>query len=139
MKLFVAFISIFFSVAAFAQGHWQICLNNKSVLKASVESEEKNVVIIKGVDLKKNKNLTVDYKEGEVKNNWERTIMLYDENDHELNQQKGTKFTLSNAALKDFFQQSKTLKIYTLALPSDPKLKAAIRVRRVHLCTLILH
>lgn len=139
MKFFSFFlIGFFISVAAPAQDSWKICLNKKTVLKASAESEEKNIIHISAADLKDKSGFVVNYAEQNKKNDWERTIMIYDENDHELSRQKGTKFELSNEDLQAFFQQSQTLKIYTWALPADPKLKAAVRVRRVHLCTLIL-
>ena len=139
MKFFsLLLIGFFISVAAPAQGSWKVCLNNKTVLKTSTENEEKNIIHINAADLKKKNGFVVNYTDQKKKNDWERTIMIYDENDHEVIQQKGTKFELSNADLRAFFQQSKTLKIYTWALPTDPKLKAAVRVRRVHLCTLTL-
>jgi hypothetical protein len=139
MKFFsLLLIGFFISVAAPAQGSWKVCLNKKTVLKASAENEEKNIIYINAADLANKNDFVVDYTEQKKKNDWGRTIMIYDENDHEVIQQKGTKFELSNADLQAFCKQSKTLKIYTWALPTDPKLKAAVRVRRVHLCTLIL-
>jgi len=139
MKFFsFFFIGLFINIAATAQDSWKVCLDKKTVLKTSVESEEKNVVHINAADLKNKNGFVVNYTGQTKKKDWERTIMIYDENDQELSRQKGTRLELSDAALHDLFQQSKTLKIYTLALPTDPKLKAAVRVRRVHLCTLIL-
>ncbi|MGN6164132.1 MAG: hypothetical protein ACTHOF_06270 [Flavisolibacter sp.] len=139
MKFFSIFLTgVFINIAATAQDSWKVCLDKKTVLKTSVESEEKNVVHINAADLKNKNGFIVTYTGQTKKKDWERTIMIYDENDRELNRQKGSKLELSDAALQALFQQSKTLKIYTWALPTDPKLKAAVRVRRVHLCTLIL-
>ncbi len=138
MKLFYLFLASFFiSLSTLAQPGWKVMLNGKTVLNTTVEDEAKNTVRIKKADLKKKKGLFLIYTE-ETKKNWEREMVLFDENDRELTRRKGTQLTISNAALQSFFKNSKKLGIYTLAFPADPKLKAAIRIRRVHLCTLIL-
>lgn len=121
-----------------AQNSWKVCFNGKEVLKASGEDEARNVITINKADLKKKKAFTITFKEDKKQNGWERTIAVYGEKDAELTKQKGARFELSNEALRALFEKSKTLEIYTWALPADPKLKAAIRVRRVHLCTLVL-
>ena len=139
MKLFYLFLASFFiSLSTLAQPGWKVMLNGKTVLNTTVEDEAKNIVRIKKADLKKKKGLSLVYTEEAKKKDWERKMVLYDENDQELTRQKGTQLKISNAALQSFFKNSKKLGIYTLAFPTDPKLKAAIRIRRVHLCTLIL-
>ncbi|HYK57363.1 MAG TPA: hypothetical protein VEV15_12920 [Flavisolibacter sp.] len=139
MKLFYLFLASFFiSLSTLAQPGWKVMLNGKTVLNTTVEDETKNIVRIKKADLKKKKGVSVIYTEEAKKKNWEREIALYDENDRELARQKGTELKISNSVLQSFFKKSKKVGIYTLAFPADPKLKAAIRIRRVHLCTLIL-
>ena len=66
-------------------------------------------------------------------------MMVYNEKDQELVSKKGNELKIKNSELLSFFKRSKQIKIYTIAVPTDPKLKASIRVRRVHLCTLVLH
>jgi hypothetical protein len=139
MKLFYLFLaSFFFSLGAVAQNSWKVLLNDKTVLSSSAENEEKNKVLIKKADLKKKKDFSLLYTEKNNKKNWQRVIALYDENDQELFQQEGTKLKMPTASLQSYFKKAKKIRIYTWALPTDPKLKAAIRIRRVHLCTLIL-
>jgi hypothetical protein len=139
MKLFYLFLTGFFiSLGAVAQNSWKVLLNDKAVLNSSTENEEKNFVLIKKDDLKKKKDFSIFYSEKNKKNNWQRIIALYDENDQELFQQEGAKLKIPNASLQSYFKKAKKINIYTWALPTDPKLKAAIRIRRVHLCTLIL-
>ena len=138
MKPFYFLLAIcFMSTTVWGQASWKVTVNEKTVLHTSEENEGKNTVFIKTTDLGKKKDLVLTYHEKGKKSGWERTISVYDENDRELKQQKGTKLKLSHTELKSFLKQSKKLKIYTVALPTDPKLKASIRVRRVHLCTLI--
>ena len=139
MKLFCLFLASFFiSLSTLAQPGWKVLLNGKTVLNTTVEDEAKNIIRIKKTDLKKKRGLSVLYTEEAKKKNWEREIALYDENDRELIRQKGVQLKLSNSALQSYFKNSKKIAIYTLAFPADPKLRAAIRIRRVHLCTLIL-
>ena len=47
-------------------------------------------------------------------------------------------FPLTNSAFKDLLVKYRKLKIYTVAIPSDPAKAAAVRVRRVHICTIEL-
>ncbi len=137
MKFLYCLLLVFLTgLTAPAQHSWEICLNGKTALKSTEESEEKNVLTTRTAGLN---SLAVSYTEKNPKDQWERFIGLYDETDRELAKQKGTRLKLANTALKSLLPQSGKIKIYTWALPTDPKRKAAIRVRRVHLCTLILH
>jgi hypothetical protein len=139
MKLLYLFlIALFLNSTALAQASWKISLDNKTVLKASLEDEAKNIVRIKASNLKQKRDFIACYTEQDKKKDWERTIIVFDEKDRELRQQKGTTLKVKTSTLRSWFKESKQLKIYTWALPIDPKLKAAIRVRRVHLCTLVL-
>ena len=139
MKIFYLFaLSFFISAAAGAQNSWKICLDSKVLLSTSVENEEKNVVKMKAAALKKYKSFFVQYKQAEETKDWERTITIYDPEDAVLKSQKGSAFKISIAALQQLFKKSKTLEIYTWALPKDPKLAATVRVRRVHLGTLVM-
>jgi hypothetical protein len=126
------------SSALMAQNSWKVTFNGKEVLNASTEDEAKNMITLKKSDLKKKKDFILAYHGEQEQKGWERTIAAYDSLDTELAKQKGTRFKLTGTALQSLFKKSKTIKIYTVALPADPKLKAAVRVRRVHLCTLIL-
>jgi len=139
MKLFyLLFICFSMTSAVMAQESWKVTLNDKTVLNATTEDEEKNSVIFKPSDLKKKKDFIVKYIEKDKKNDWERVIVVYDETDHELTKQKGAQLKIKNSALHSLFKNTKKIKLYTWALPTDPKLKAVIRIRRVHLCTLVL-
>lgn len=138
MKILLAFLLSFVSLTVFAQDSWKLCLNGKTLLNTSSENEEKNVVKLSSSDVQKGRKFMLTYTEADPKKGWERTIAVYDEKDRELKKQSGKKFSLRSSELKKLFQQSTVLKIYTISLPKDPELKARVRVRRVHLCTLIL-
>ena len=132
-------IALFAGVAASAQASWKLKLDNKVLLSATEESMEKNVVKMTGLALKKAKVVTLHYGEVGESKDWQRTIMLYSPEDEALKTFKGNRFSLPAAALQKLFAQSKTIHVYTMSLPKDPKLAATVRVRRVHLCTLVLN
>jgi hypothetical protein len=136
MKVLFSFLLSFIGVIA--QDNWKVSLDKKVLLNASEENEAKNVINISPADLKTKKTFVLNYKEAAPQKGWERTISIYDEKDNELKKQKGKSLTLKVSELKSLLNKFKTIKIYTTSLPTDPKIKAQIRVRRVHLCTLIL-
>ena len=120
-----------------AQDSWKVSLNEKAIFSASTENEEKNIVKIKSSDLKKKKEFVLIYTEKPKKTDWIRSIMIVGENDHELLREENSKIKIKNAALDSLFAKSKILKLYTISLPKDPAKRATVRVRRVHLCTLM--
>jgi len=138
MKMLLAFLLSLIGTAAISQDSWKICLDKKTLLTALAEDEQKNRVIISPGDLKKSKNLVVTYKEPSQQKGWERTLFVFNEDDKELKTQMGKKLSLKVSDLKDWLNQNKEVKIYTLNSPIDPKMKAQVRLRRVHLCTLVL-
>ena len=138
MKAVYLFVlTILFATAAQAQS-WKLKLDAKTVLSAKEESEEKNVVRLKAADLKKAKQAVLLYTDPEANKDWERTITLYDTADKVLATMKGHKFTMTTTALKKYLAQSKTIMLYTAALPKDPDVAARVRVRRVHLATITM-
>ena len=137
MKLWMLLIGLSFKGIVMSQDIWKVKLNGKDVLISSVENEEKNSITLTSADLKKKKNFSVTYLEKSKAKDWERFISAFGEND-EIMKKKGNIFTITNSTLRYLFKKSGTIKLYTWALPLDPKKRAAVRVRRVHLCTLVL-
>jgi hypothetical protein len=120
---------------------WKIKWNNKVILETSKSDEAANTRKIKSSDLKKNYFLEISYKEADPKKEkeWTRSFMFFDESDKEVLRKDSTRTTkISAADLKKLFGDKKKIKIYTIAIPTDPDMAARVRVRRVHLCTLEL-
>ena len=138
MKIFCVFLLSLIGTSALAQDSWKICLDKKTLLKASAEDEQKNIAKISSGDLKKSKSLVVNYSESSQQKGWERTISVYNAQDQELKIQTGKKLSLKITELKSLLDQYKEIKIYTLNSPTDPKVKMQVRLRRLHLCTLVL-
>ncbi|MFL5772944.1 MAG: hypothetical protein ACJ75F_07295 [Flavisolibacter sp.] len=137
MKNFFLFLFALIPFTMSAQDSWKVQLNDKVVLKTSEENSEKNVIKISASSLQKKKDFIISYSEGEKKKGWQRFITIYNDQDGELYKQTGNKIKMKNSVLSSLFEKSKTLKVYTWSLPTDPKLKQTVRVRRVHLCTLV--
>ncbi|HJW18341.1 MAG TPA: hypothetical protein VJ499_14520 [Flavisolibacter sp.] len=135
MRLITLFVFLVLSPTLYAQS-WQICNNGKVLLKTETENEEKNKISLDSIHLSK-KGLTLQYNEGkEKKKGWERVIAVYDSAGKELKQQKGNSLQLSRDSLHYYLKNSPLLKFFTWSLPTDPKLKALVRVRRIHLATI---
>ena len=121
-----------------AQDKWSVHVNKKVVLEANEESAEKNQVRIKAAELKKTNNFILTYFETPKQKGWTRSIMIFDSTDKELKRITGSKLSLTNSNLLSFLKKHKSIQLYTWSIPDDPALKERIRVRRVHLCTLVL-
>lgn len=138
MNFLFIFLLSFIGVTGIAQDSWKVCLDRKVLLNTSTEDAEKNVVKISSADLKKAKTFLVNYIDAAPQKGWERTIIIFNGQDKELSKQTGKKFTLKASTLKTLLHKYQTIKLYTINSPTDPKMKAQVRLRRVHLCTLVL-
>ena len=138
MKLIIVLAAIFISTTySNAQmGSWTIKLNSKKVISTAKEDEKANCKKLKTSDWNKNGNLEIIFTEDEP-DTWIRTFLFYDEGDNELKKiDSTTHAVISIEELSNLFQGKKKLIIYTVIAPIDPSI--AIRIRRVHLCTLLL-
>lgn len=127
------------ALAVHAQDSWTIKLNNKTIITGKADADVP-AKTIKRSELSKPGSLQVLYKQSPPKPGWKRSILLFDENDVELSRIDSltAKSKITSAALKKGFAGKNEIRIYTIALPTDPALAAAVRVRRVHLGTLEL-
>ena len=138
MKWILCLMMGLVSISGSAQDNWIVYLNKKAILNTSEESEEKNIIRISRQALKNNNLFTLTYLEQPRQKDWTRSIMVFDSADQEIKRVKGNKLSYSNAALLSLLSKHGTIELYTWSIPNDPALKERIRVRRVHLCTLVL-
>lgn len=117
-------------------GSWKIKMNGKILLSAASEDETANTRKVKSADWKKSGNLEIIFTESEP-DMWYRSFLFYDKEDNELlRKDSSSKIKVSLADLRRYFKGKKEILIYTTMAPRDPTI--AIRMRRVHLCTLKL-
>jgi len=138
MKKWLFILPLFAAFFAGAQDSWKITHNAATRLTAAEEAPEENVFSIRIADLNKPGQFSLTYKTKLPAKDWVRTISIVDEDDTELASFKGRSFTLQNPALRALFKKAQFIKIYTMAIPSDPEKAALVRVRRVHLATVSL-
>jgi hypothetical protein len=110
--------------------------NNKKVLTVTNEDAVKNKISLKAAELKKTGSLVIAFPVSKTKSEWKRNILIYDSADNMLLTKEDVKgLTLKNTELNTLLAGKKQFSIFTTSIPRDPKQAAAIRVRRVHICT----
>lgn len=120
---------------------WKIKWNKKTLLETGQQDETANTKKISRSDLDKKYCLEITYKESDSKKEkeWKRSFMLFDDKDQELMRKDSTRIVkISAADLKKLFGDKNKIKLYTIAIPTDPEVAARVRVRRIHLLTLEL-
>lgn len=116
---------------------WQIFVNKVQVLQSNTEDVNANTKSVKTTDLFTADGLKIVYtEEPDAKVN--RSFIIMDDNRQELYRTEKSGIVISGTELQKALGKNKTAAIYSLAIPSDPALAATVRVRPVHLCTLIL-
>ena len=119
------------------QDSWNIRWNKKPILSANKEDEIANTRKIKFSDWKKNGSLEIIYKEAAPDTILWHSFLLFDEEDHQLlSREKTLSAKISLSLLRKLFTGKKQIKIYTIVSPRNPKF--AVKMRRIHLCTLQL-
>lgn len=122
--------------AAPKKDSWKIKLNNKVLLATSKEDEKANTKKISSSELKKNGYLEISFKESSP-NTWKRSFLFFDKKDNQLLAIDSVTYTkIQITTLRKLFAGQKEIIIYTTVSPLDPNI--AVRIRRVHLCTLQL-
>jgi hypothetical protein len=119
-----------------AQDKWTVKLNNKLVLTATQEDTLANTYTISAADWRKTGCLEIRYKAADP-DPWIRSFLLYDENDNQLLSKDSVNYTrITLSKLRKLFSGKKKLIIYSVIAPKNPMMM--VKVRRVHLCTLLL-
>ena len=120
---------------------WKVMHNKKVLLSAHEEDASKNSIKLTASGFKTKNSYTVSYFQMNTavnRNKWIRTIAIFDERDNELYRKDAVSIKMPDAQLKKMLLANKIVKVYTWALPKDPKEAARVRIRRVHLCTIEL-
>lgn len=125
------------SASAQSGDSWKILLNKKLLLQTPVESNNASVRIDKSASQTKNM-ISIQYKSADTESDFKRIFYINDAQEKtikkiELKNNDGTAaFDLRE--LKAMAASKKPLFIYTTAIPKDPSMAAAVRVRRFLLC-----
>lgn len=110
-------------------------------MEAGNENEAINTRNIKRADLSKKYCLEIDYKESDPakEKEWKRSFLFFGDTENELLRKDSSRnIKITAAELKKLFGDQQKIRIYTIAIPTDPEIAARVRVRRVHIATLVL-
>jgi hypothetical protein len=116
---------------------WKIFLNKTLLIQTPVEANEPIIRIAKASTRTKN-TISIQYKSGDTESDFKRSFYINDASEKtikkvDLKGIDGT-ITINSMDLKAAAAAGKPLFIYTMAIPKDPALAAAVRVRRFLLC-----
>ncbi|MBI5370928.1 MAG: hypothetical protein HZA79_02750 [Sphingobacteriales bacterium] len=139
MKKIIVLLSILCcSAALFGQQRWTVSHQKKTILKNVGEDEKKNIIQVKKAALSLPGCLTISFKINDGTVN--RTLMADDSSRVGLKSWENVKKTISikNADLKKLFNGQHKLLLYFTEIPKDPSKAAVVRMRPIHICTLIL-
>ncbi|MBC7849856.1 MAG: hypothetical protein H7Y31_08970 [Chitinophagaceae bacterium] len=118
---------------------WKVVLNKKTILVGTnADDTAKNHIRIKKADLSNNGVFKIDYTEApNSPKGWNRSIAIFDTSSTAMVQRDSTNsFYLYNRDLMKVLWSRKKVIVYTWSMPSDPSMAAAIRLRRIPLCTI---
>lgn len=137
MKYFLFFFIIISSAFSIqAQNSWQIIMNKKTVLTGNDSNEFPDTRNFNPSDWTKKGYLEINFKEATA-DFWKRSFQFDDETGNQLfSKDSTTKVKIPLRELRKIYAGKKEIKIYTVASPLDPNI--AVRMQRVHLCTLKL-
>jgi hypothetical protein len=137
--LFVLLISSG-SIVAQSGGSWKIVLNKKAVLKGEQDSDTMNNLLpVKKADLSNNGIFKIEYDKKQEPGGWRRSIAVFDTLETAIAQRDSTNsLEFYNKDLLKILWSRKKVYIYTWSAPMDKGMAAAIRIRRIRLCTIEL-
>ena len=143
-KISFLLFALLIGALVFAQSEisWSVFHGKKKLFSSTIENEEQNILTTKISDLKSGRNFIISYRGPNTtdrKKEWKRTIGIYTTADKELYRKDSDIIKIPDPQIKKMLRENKSIKIYTWALPKDPKEAARVRVRRVHLCTIMLN
>ena len=137
-KIFLLITAFIISMTIYGQQRWTVSHQKMVILKNVEEAPESNTITLSKSSLSQEGNLTFTFKINDGTVN--RTLMVDDSSRAGIKSWENSKKTtsISNAELKKLFSGRTKLLFYFTEIPKDPAKAAVVRIRPVHLCTLVL-
>lgn len=128
----------FAGLVSTAQLNWNISYQKKDMLKKVTENPAKNLVNIPKKSLKKSGSFIISFNNPDTAYNY--TLMVDDDNHSGIKSWDNMikSVTITTSELSSIFQNNTKIHFYYTAIPKDPAKAAVVRMRPVHVCTLIL-
>lgn len=125
--------------ASQAQDSWKVYLNKQELFSSNKVDEANNKLVISKSQLTKSAEFVLTYVEQQSSKDWKRDIMVFDAADNRVLEKEGMNILkLTGKELAELLDKHKSIRIFTIALPTDPAQAALVRVARVHLVTVEL-
>ena len=137
-KLFLLITVFIISMTIYGQQRWTVSHQKMVILKNVEEDPESNTITVTKSSLSQEGNLTFTFNINDGTVN--RTLMADDSSRVGIKSWENIKKTtsISNAELKKLFNGRTKIMFYFTEIPKDPAKAAVVRMRPVHLCTLML-
>jgi hypothetical protein len=121
-----------------AQMNWNIKYQKKDLLKNVSEDAAKNLVTITKASLKKSGSFTIAFNKPDTSNTY--TLMVDDDNRSGIKSWDNVtkSVAITTAELKTLLLNRGKIHFYYTAIPKDPAKAAIVRMRPIHVCTLLL-
>ena len=142
MKLIFSILVLVFSLTTMAQKYdsWEIFHNRREVASFNLkkETEDEKQVLLLNRALEEPGFFIITYTPASEYADWTRNFVICDSTGKELRKfdNLGSQLKMLNDDIARLIGDRQKIKIYSWAIPSDPKLAASIRVRRILLCTI---
>ena len=142
MKLIFSILVLVFSLTTMAQKYdsWEIFHNRREVASFNLkkETEDEKKVLLLNRALEEPGFFIITYTPASEYADWTRNFVICDSTGKEIRKfdNLGSQLKMLNDDIARLIGDRQKIKIYSWAIPSDPKLAASIRVRRILLCTI---
>ncbi len=118
---------------------WSVFHNRKEAgsFNLKKETNDERKVILLNITLDGPGFFVIEFTPMKEQADWIRTIAFLDSNGKTLREYNNTLLLrIHNAEIASILENRQKVQVYSWAVPKDPALAAAIRVRRTLLCTL---
>ncbi len=137
-KFFFITLLTGFALAADSQQNWDVIFKKKTLLKNVEENIAANMITIKKSDLNSKNPFTIKFNNQDTANII--TLEAYTDSRSGLQSWKftGKQIIIKGADFKKLFSGQSRIHFHYMAIPKDPALAALVRIRPIHVCTVVL-
>lgn len=141
MRRIILLLISFLSLTAMAQKYdsWEIFHNRKEVASFNLkkETDDEKKILLLNRDLEEPGFFIITYTPTADHSNWIRSFAITDSTGKELRKFDNlNQLKMLNSDFHYMLGNRQKVKIYSWAVPKDSELAAAVRVRRILLCTI---
>lgn len=121
-----------------AQQSWDVTFAKKTLLKKAVENPAKNTVSLSRSSLTTKNKFILKLNNADTAYNITIEATTTGRSGLQSWEYTGQPLTLSGPDLKKIFTGRNQVQFYYMAIPKDPALAAVVRMRPVHICSVLL-